>query len=72
MISLVSYKGGSSDSELEDEEEDEYLVPRKKRRLDNGERGIDPFYFIYFPLLLMEYRETQVNTHLYLNNGISF
>ncbi len=39
-VNLVSYKEDSSGSEKE-EEEDEYIVPRKKPRLDQDKNGIE-------------------------------
>ena len=39
-VSLVSYKEGSSDSELDQEEEEEYVVPRKRARLARDKQGI--------------------------------
>lgn len=43
IVSLVSYREGSSDSELEEEEE--YIVPRKKPRLDKDLQGTDPNFW---------------------------
>jgi len=38
-VSLVSYKEDSSGSEQEEEGEDEYLIPRKRPRLDKDKLG---------------------------------